>query len=284
MITPNRLLWFPSLVAAVVVHGLAILALALVSSEPPGAQAEGVGGLRVGYAGGGSRGQPATRPATRQSQSAIIEAVVPTVVRPKLQQRQVTRPVVKVPAIPPLPRPVVLPPVKQVVLPPVAKLAKQAVARQKPSAMVRQTKEPVSESATKDVMAAASPLGIRQATQSQGEGAGSSVPGSGNSTQGGGNPGVIKDYRSVIRAWLEQHKSYPKRALRRRQQGVAMLYFEIDRNGHVIMHEIRHSSGYSILDRAVYAMLRRASPLPEAPLEVSTEELKFIVPVTFNIH
>ncbi len=271
MITPNRLLWFPSLVAAVVVHGLAILALALVSSEPPGAQAEGVGGLRVGYAGGGSRGQPATRPATRQSQSAIIEAVVPTVVRPKLQQRQVTRPVVKVPAIPPLPRPVVLPPVKQ------------AVARQKPSTIVRQTNEPVSESATKDAMAAASPLGIRQATQSQGEGAGSSLPGSGNSTQGGGNPGVIKDYRSVIRAWLEQHKSYPKRALRRRQQGVAMLYFEIDRNGHVIMHEIRHSSGYSILDRAVYAMLRRASPLPEAPLEVSTEELKFIVPVTFNI-
>lgn len=255
---PNRLFWLPSLITAVVVHGLVVLVFTLVSSEsPPGAQAKGVGGLKVGYAGGGSRSQSATLVATRQSQS-VIKPVAVAAVRPKVQKQQVIKPVV----------------------------AKQVV-QKNPSAVVLKravsSTEPMKGNVTTSATVVATSSGTEQSQPGQGDGVGSHAKGSGDSAQGGGRPGVIRDYRSAIRAWLEQHKRYPKRALRRRQQGVAMLYFEIDRNGHVIMHEIRHSSGYAILDRAVHAMLRRALPLPEAPPEISTGALKFTVPIAFNI-
>ena len=58
--------------------------------------------------------------------------------------------------------------------------------------------------------------------------------GSGDNSQGGGMAGSAADYMSVLQAWLEKHKEYPRSARLRRIQGVVLLSFAIDRAGQVL--------------------------------------------------
>ncbi|MBO6827769.1 MAG: energy transducer TonB [Sneathiella sp.] len=91
------------------------------------------------------------------------------------------------------------------------------------------------------------------------------------------------NYISEIREWLERHKTYPKKAKRRRQQGVVTLYFSIDKMGRVLKYEIRGSSGVSSLDKATVAMLEKANPLPPFPKSMGGDYLEFTLPVSFNL-
>jgi protein TonB len=91
------------------------------------------------------------------------------------------------------------------------------------------------------------------------------------------------DYMSVIRAWLEKHKEYPRQARMRRQEGTAFLYFEMDRNGKVQSFRVTRSSGHDILDREVEDMIQRATPLPPMPPEMTAARLELVVPVRFHL-
>jgi len=91
------------------------------------------------------------------------------------------------------------------------------------------------------------------------------------------------DYRSELRAWLAQHKDYPRRARRLRQEGTAILYFVMDRNGHILNWEIRKSSGHPLLDQAVEKMIRDADPMPPLPSSVTMQRLALTVPVSFQL-
>ncbi len=99
----------------------------------------------------------------------------------------------------------------------------------------------------------------------------------------GGMAGAEADYASVLLAWLERHKEYPRAAQQRRQQGVVLLYIAMDRDGRVIDSRIQKSSGHRLLDDAALAMLERAQPLPPMPDDMRKERLEFIVPVQFFI-
>lgn len=115
-------------------------------------------------------------------------------------------------------------------------------------------------------------------------GAGQSAQaGSTESRSGGGRPGVSVDYYTILQAWLEEHKEYPRRARNRRQQGVVWLYFVMDRQGHVLEHRIDRSSGYDLLDREVEAMIARAQPLPAIPADMTQARLELVVPVQFQL-
>lgn len=107
--------------------------------------------------------------------------------------------------------------------------------------------------------------------------------GSAESSSGGGRPGVSVDYASILQAWLEDHKEYPRRARTRRQEGVVMLYFVMDRAGHVLEYRIDRSSGYDLLDREVEQMIRRAQPLPPLPADMTQARLELVVPVQFQL-
>ena len=61
-----------------------------------------------------------------------------------------------------------------------------------------------------------------------------------------GNP--APDYMNRLRYWLERNKTYPKKARRRRQQGIVHLYFRVTRDGRVLRHEICKSPGHPLLD------------------------------------
>lgn len=111
----------------------------------------------------------------------------------------------------------------------------------------------------------------------------SSTRGGGRTSEGGGIKGQLQSYHNAILAWLEKHKRYPRMARRRNQQGTAILYFKIDRNGRVLNYNIRSSSGYKTLDHAASAMLQRANPLPPAPYTMSGKTMEFTLPIAFNI-
>ncbi|MES1950850.1 TonB family protein [Salinisphaera sp. S4-8] len=91
------------------------------------------------------------------------------------------------------------------------------------------------------------------------------------------------DYRAELGAWLQRYKDYPRRARRLRQEGTVLLYFVMDRNGHVLDWEIRQSSGHELLDEAVRDMIRKADPLPALPASVSMQRLALTVPVRFQL-
>ncbi|MGP1254344.1 MAG: TonB family protein [Kiloniellales bacterium] len=105
--------------------------------------------------------------------------------------------------------------------------------------------------------------------------------GDANDTSGGGRPGAAADYMAQLQAWLEKHKEYPRRAQLRRQQGTALLYFVMDRDGQVIEYRLEESSGYELLDREVSAMIERAQPLPKMPDDLREARLELVVPVQF---
>ncbi|WP_199930334.1 energy transducer TonB [Sedimenticola thiotaurini] len=87
----------------------------------------------------------------------------------------------------------------------------------------------------------------------------------------------------ILQSWLERHKEYPRRARRRHQQGVVMLYFVMNRQGQVLHYEIRKSSGYALLDREVSEMIKRAQPLPPMPATLTGSRLELVVPVEFAL-
>jgi len=89
-------------------------------------------------------------------------------------------------------------------------------------------------------------------------------------------PGATADYLAMLQAWLEKHKEYPRRAQRRRQEGTALLYFVMDREGRVIEYHLQQSSGHDLLDREVAAMIERAQPE-----EMDRARLELVVPVQF---
>lgn len=105
--------------------------------------------------------------------------------------------------------------------------------------------------------------------------------GSADDTTGGGMPGQTADFMTQLQAWLEKHKEYPRRARMRRQEGTALLYFVMDRDGQVLRHRLEQSSGHDLLDREVIAMIERAQPLPKMPDTMGEPRLELVVPVQF---
>ncbi|MCB1853086.1 MAG: TonB family protein [Gammaproteobacteria bacterium] len=92
------------------------------------------------------------------------------------------------------------------------------------------------------------------------------------------------DYYRRLTAWLEQHKSYPRLALLRRQQGVVRVSFKIDRQGNLLSRQIVASSGFQLLDQAAEALLLRASPMPEIPAQSRAEILELVVPIRYALN
>jgi periplasmic protein TonB len=93
--------------------------------------------------------------------------------------------------------------------------------------------------------------------------------------------GTSNDYASRLRAWLEAHKTYPKRARMRREEGVVHLHFAVDRQGRLLAGDIVRSSGHQSLDTEALAMLDRSNPFPGAPHGVRGERIEISTPVEF---
>jgi protein TonB len=99
----------------------------------------------------------------------------------------------------------------------------------------------------------------------------------------GGAPAVDLSWQASLVRQLQRFKRYPPEAQSRNEQGVVLLGFTLDRNGHVLAHNIARSSGYADLDNEVMAMIMRAQPLPSFPASMTQPRIDLTVPIRFSL-
>ncbi|MBY8823334.1 energy transducer TonB [Sphingomonas colocasiae] len=95
------------------------------------------------------------------------------------------------------------------------------------------------------------------------------------------NSRAEQSWEAKVLAALERRKRYPDAAQSAGQEDVVQVRIVMDRSGRVINSQIRRSRGFSLLDGEVAALVRRASPLPKPPQEVTGEQIALLVPVEF---
>jgi protein TonB len=99
----------------------------------------------------------------------------------------------------------------------------------------------------------------------------------------GGAPRVEPSWQSRLIRHLQQYKRYPGNAQSHSEQGVVILSFSVDRDGHVLARHIAQSSGHADLDEEVMAMILRAQPLPPFPAMMTQAQLDLTVPIRFSL-
>jgi protein TonB len=97
------------------------------------------------------------------------------------------------------------------------------------------------------------------------------------------NSNAVPTWKNRIVALLERNKRYPEVAQSRRQQGIAQVFFSLDRQGRMIDSRVVRSSGASVLDEEALALLRRTQPFPAPPRELRGESVDLTVPIRFNL-
>jgi protein TonB len=99
----------------------------------------------------------------------------------------------------------------------------------------------------------------------------------------GGAPRVTPSWQADLVRHLQQYKRYPSGAQGKREQGVVLLGFSVDRNGRVLTRRIVQSSGHADLDQEVMEMIVRAQPLPAFPASMTQPALDLTVPIRFSL-
>lgn len=90
-------------------------------------------------------------------------------------------------------------------------------------------------------------------------------------------------WQGDILARLERFKQYPADALAQHQEGTPVLFFVMDRRGHVLSAKIQKSGGFALLDKETLAVVRRAEPFPPPPSEIEGATVSLIVPIEFSV-
>ena len=96
-------------------------------------------------------------------------------------------------------------------------------------------------------------------------------------------PRIDPSWQTLLFKQLQRFKSYPSGARARNEQGVVMLSFTVDRDGHVLSRQIVTGSGYADLDAEVLTMLEHAQPLPAFPASMTQAQQDFSVPIRFSL-
>ena len=99
----------------------------------------------------------------------------------------------------------------------------------------------------------------------------------------GGAPKVEPSCQTNLMRQLQRFKRYPASAQSRKEEGVVLLSFSLDRSGHVLAHSIARSSGHADLDNEVMAMIIRADPLPPFPASMPQTRIDLTVPIRFSL-
>jgi protein TonB len=97
------------------------------------------------------------------------------------------------------------------------------------------------------------------------------------------SPRIDPSWESLLLKHLQEFKSYPSQARQRNEQGVVLLAFSIDRDGHVVSRQIVKSSGYADLDAEVLGLVERAQPMPAFPPSMTEAQLNLTVPIRFSL-
>ena len=90
---------------------------------------------------------------------------------------------------------------------------------------------------------------------------------------------AMASYNGRVSAHLKRHQQYPDAARNKLVTGSGWVAFSIDENGKVLSASVRTSSGSTVLDQEMTAMVFRAAPFPAPP---DSQPKSFNAPVSFN--
>ena len=93
---------------------------------------------------------------------------------------------------------------------------------------------------------------------------------------------LLPKWQKEISTILERNKRYPSEARANRQQGVAKIAFNMDRQGRVLSTRLVASSGSSALDQEALSLTQRAQ-FPPPPVVFAGGEITVTVPVRFSL-
>ena len=93
---------------------------------------------------------------------------------------------------------------------------------------------------------------------------------------------LLPRWQKEISAILERNKRYPSDARAKREQGIAKIAFNMDRQGKVLSTRLVTSSGSSALDQEALSLTQR-SQFPPPPVVFAGGEITVTVPVRFSL-
>ena len=96
-------------------------------------------------------------------------------------------------------------------------------------------------------------------------------------------PGLLQTYGQSISKEIKRYQKYPPMALRRGWEGTTEVRLQIAADGKVTGVTLGKSSGRSVLDEEALNMVRKASPLPQAPQNLRGRQLTVTVPIVFKL-
>lgn len=89
-------------------------------------------------------------------------------------------------------------------------------------------------------------------------------------------------YQDMVKQRIEQARRYPLWAKKQGIEGITQLYFIVLPNGAGYDVKIIRSSGSSVLDEEAVATVKRASPFPSVPKEISSFSVGMEVAIVFS--
>ncbi|MCK9909844.1 energy transducer TonB, partial [Microbacteriaceae bacterium K1510] len=90
-------------------------------------------------------------------------------------------------------------------------------------------------------------------------------------------------WQKAVALHLNKHKRYPSEAREKGEEGVAVVWFSIDRSGKVVTGKLQKSCGSTMLDKEAVEVLSRASPFPRPPSDMTDVSFSFALPIRFQI-
>lgn len=93
----------------------------------------------------------------------------------------------------------------------------------------------------------------------------------------------VADFKAKLLSAIEEASFFPRKALKQRQHGRAVVTFSLTRDGSISMPSIAEHSGSDILDQAAVAIIQKAAAnFPPLPLGITRESVTYSVPIIFK--
>ncbi len=94
---------------------------------------------------------------------------------------------------------------------------------------------------------------------------------------------AVATWQGQLAAHLSRFQRYPPEAQQRREQGVVLMRITLDRAGNVLAMTMERTSGYPDLDAEAAAWIKRATPLPPIPPDISGDHANLVIPLRFTL-
>jgi periplasmic protein TonB len=94
---------------------------------------------------------------------------------------------------------------------------------------------------------------------------------------------TIAAWQEALLAHLALYKRFPSQAQELGEQGVVLMRVTLDHAGNVLAMQMVQSSGYPELDAEAPAWIRRASPMPAFPPEITASQVNLVIPLRFTL-